>query len=443
MNRILVVEDEDVIRKAVQRLLERHNYEVGTAASVSEAIAETLSSFDLILADLRLPGAEGTDLIREAGSVPVVIMTSHASVRSAVESMKLGAIDYVSKPFDHDELLLVIERSLRHNRLYAQNVAMKQDLNRLFPHDEIISSCPRMQQIIDQVSSPDNGDEHVFLYGERGTGKELLARLSHDSSARSVAPMVFADLPIYDLEMLEQVLLGGAWATDANAATPRQGFVQSANGGTLVIRNIDLLSLDTQQKLHDILTLKQQGPLSRSNRKKRGAVNVRVIALNMTDPNKAIEEGLLDPDLAGLFSNNQLEVPPLRARREDLESMARHYLNIFARRYRRRSIRLSAQALHAVQAYNWPGNVTELKSVMERGALLCDADEITAANLGLGVSDGNDVHHSSRDLNLDGYFRYFVLRHQQSLSETELAQRLGISRKALWERRQKMDLPRP
>lgn len=441
MNRILVVEDEDVIRKALQRLLERNNYEVVAVGSVPEAVDESPDSFDLILADLRLPGAEGTDLIDLALSVPVIIMTSHASVRSAVDSMRLGAIDYISKPFDHDELLLVIERSLRHNRLYAQNSAMRQDLLRLFPHDEIATQSPVMQSVIRSLTEVNPNDRFIYLHGERGCGKELLARMAHDNSERATAPLVIADLPMFAPDALDAVLLGGDLAGELAIPVPRMGLVQSAHNGTLIIRNLALLSKETQLKLYAIFA-EPHSPATLSSHKHR-SVNVRIMALETLPPETAREQRLLIPELADLLPAMTCAVPALRERPEDIDTLASHYLGIYSRRHRNRTITLSPEALDAIKAYDWPGNVTELKNALERAVLSCFGNAISADQLGIGVVDETPTLLSSRDLSLDGYFRYFVLRHQQSLSETDLAQRLGISRKALWERRQRMNLPRP
>ena len=208
MNRVLVVEDEDVIRKQLSLLLERNNYQVTGASTVEEALANKPEAFDLILADIRLPGAAGTDIIQHSEQVPVIVMTSYASVRSAVDSMKLGAVDYISKPFDHDELLMVIERSLRENRMSSQNAAMRRDLARVYPHDDISTENDTMQATIDGLSALHENDRFVLLYGERGTGKELLARMCHERSSRSTGPLVFADLPIYPSTELETVLFG-------------------------------------------------------------------------------------------------------------------------------------------------------------------------------------------------------------------------------------------
>ncbi|MBX2826219.1 MAG: sigma-54 dependent transcriptional regulator [Gammaproteobacteria bacterium] len=438
MNRLLVVEDEDVIRKALLRLLERNNYDVTGVASVAEAIDASLQSFDLILADLRLPGEEGTALIEHTQTVPVLIMTSHASVRSAVESMRLGAIDYISKPFDHDELLLVIERSLRHNRLSAQNNAMKQDLLRLFPHDEIFTQSDDLQHIIEELTQLPPTERFVYLHGERGCGKELLARMVHDHSDRASAPLVIGDLPMFDPATLEAVLLGSDSDQQPNPAVPRMGLVQSAHNGTLMLRNLTLLPQSTQVKLQSLL---QQHKLAHAGRhSQQRPVDIRVIALESEAPDDNIKKGLLLPELADLLTTRTYAVPALRQRREDIESLVHHYLGIYLRRHRTHSIRVSDRAMHALKAYDWPGNITELKNALERAALSCNGDEITPEQLGIGVLDQDG---GNNDLSLDGYFRYFVLSHQHTMSETDLAQRLGISRTALWERRQRMDLPRP
>ncbi len=432
MSRLLLVEDEPVIRKAIQKLLERHHFEVTAVGTVDEATSVNVATYDLILADLRLPGAEGTELIALAKPVPVVIMTSHASVRSAVDSMKLGAIDYISKPFDHDELLLVINRSLKHNRLHAQNMAMKQDLLRVFPHDELTTANASMLAIVDQLTSIPDASAHCFLVGEIGTGKELLARLAHDQGPRNDGPLVVADLPTVPTGERDSLLLGGRWSGKPTDAAPRAGLVQSAQGGTLVIRNLECLRMDTQEKFAALLASER-------------TFNVHVIVLSTQPLKQLLDNGQLHENLATAFESRELAVPPLRERTEDLEPLAQHYLKLFVQRYRQHTIGLSSDAIHAIHAYHWPGNVRELKSMLERAALLCDQDMISPAHLGFDVAgDANspDSEAHTRSLSLDGYFRYFVLRHQNQLSETEIAQRLGISRKALWERRQKMELPR-
>ena len=421
MNRVLVVEDEDVIRKQLSLLLERNNYRVTGVSTVEDAMDINPQAFDLILADIRLPGAAGTEIIRHSEQVPVIMMTSYASVRSAVDSMKLGAVDYISKPFDHDELLMVIERSLRENRMSAQNAAMRRDLARVYPHDDISTQSETMQATIDGLSALHEHDRFVLMYGERGTGKELLARMCHERSAQSSGPLVFADMPVYPPAELETVLFGN---NDSGAT--QSGLLQSASGGTLVLHGTELLTAELQLRFVELA----------SAHSKQLSLNNRVIALTARPP----EVNGFSADFVGLFSHS-FPVLPLRERREDIHDLSERYLRQFVNRYRKRRINLSQEARNALAAYQWPGNITELKSVIERAVLLVETDEIKPVHLGIGVTDGK-AYHAQLDLSLDAYFRYFVLSFQDQLTETELASKLGISRKALWERRQKMALPR-
>lgn len=429
MNRVLVVEDEDVIRKQLSVLLTRNNYHVTGVATVEEALACQPQGFDLILADIRLPGAAGTEIIQHSDQVPVIVMTSYASVRSAVESMKLGAVNYISKPFDHDELLLVLDRSLRENRMSAQNAAMRRDLARIYPHEDITTDHEAMQATIEGISNLHDNDCFVMLYGERGTGKELLARLCHERSTRSSGPLVFADLPAHPQAEINSLLFGGHEGAPHNGRI-QSGLAQSANGGTLVLRSAELLSAETQSRF-----VVGAGAAAQQQQ-----LNTRVIALTGALPDPAARDCQFSAPFVELFSRS-FPVLPLRERREDIKYLTQRYLRQFANRYRKRRIALSEEAQHALAAYQWPGNINELKSVIERAVLLAETDEIKPVHLGIGVFNGLACH-APLDLSLDAYFRYFVLSFQDQLTETELASKLGISRKALWERRQKMDLPR-
>ena len=428
MNKVLLLEDEDIIRKQLTLLLERNNYEVVGTSSVEEAVTFYPESFDVILADIRLPGRDGNQILDFAEQVPVIMMTSYASVRSAVESMKLGATDYISKPFDHDELLLTIDRSLRENRLSVQNAAMRRDLNRLYPQIEVDSLNPVMQETIAAIKNISPDDLFVYLQGERGSGKEMLARLCHSHSERNRGPLVFADLPMYESSEIEQLLFG----SNQDTHRPSSGLLQAAHGGTLVVRTISALPIEKQLFLATQLV---------GAKNRRSAPNVRLIVLAMDSPGTAVKENLLHPELAELFGDCVFPSLPLRERRDDIGPISASYVRLFVKRYRKRRIVLSLEARNALQAYQWPGNINELKSVIERAVLMVDSEEIKPVHLGINVID-EEAAHSGLDLSLDAYFRYFVLSFEDKLSETELASKLGISRKALWERRQKMDLPR-
>jgi len=431
MSRILIIEDEEVIVKALTRLLERNRYEVTSANSVEEALTLEPRGFDLVLADLRLPGVLGTEIIVHADPVPVVIMTSHASVRSAVDAMRAGAIDYVAKPFDHDELLLVIERSLSQNRLQAQNNALLMDMRRLLPAPAILS-CTEIGQVHEKIQTQFHQQRFLFIAGERGVGREWLARLLHWHGERQNGPFVIADTPLLRQEPMEQLLLGGHSGVD------RHGMLQAAQGGTLVIRQPSLLAADVQEKL--AATLSRRG----LNNPRDGRVfNVQVILVSDTSLTELQTTGQMVEALAALFTDCCIELKPLREQHQQLHPLLQALILHHSKRHNVDACELDPSAVAAVQAYRWDGNAQELDRSIERAVLAAQGRTIAASDLGLGVTASNASDVSSRDLSLDEYFRYFVLRHQGSCSETELASRLGISRKALWERRQKIGLLRP
>ncbi len=437
MTSILIIEDEEIIRKQLTRLLERNNFTVSSVATIESAAEVDPDSHDVILADIRLPGAPGTAILQQVQHAPVIIMTSHASVRSAVDSMRLGAVDYISKPFDHDELLLVIQRSLRENRLSAQNAAMRVDLHRLAPGIDMQTRTPVLTEITDQLENLDPQVQFIYLEGERGSSREVLARFIHGSSSRVNGPLVIADLPLYEPSELDRLLFGSGSAETSAANEHPFGVLRAAHTGTLVLRGVVELPLDIQQRICDWVDNSNTGVARNAGRN----LDVRLIALDVIGIEQALNENRLSPSFAELFSDHAFRIPPLRERTEDIRELAQQFLAQFLRRYRKRSITLSPQALNALHAYHWPGNANELKSVIERAVLSVDADKIEPVHLGLSIVEG-EVANIPLDLSLDGYFRYFVLNHQNDLSETELARKLGISRKALWERRQKMDLPR-
>jgi len=424
MSSILIIEDEEVILKALKRLLERNGYTVDTAMTIQAALEKQPQSFDLILADLRLPGGEGTDIIPAAGKVPVVIMTSHASVRSAVSAMREGAIDYIAKPFDHDELIMVIERSLLQNRLLTLNNSLKQDLRRLLPTKVVINtSC--MQSVLTEIGELRDHQRHLFLHGEHGTEKELLARALHHQSDRKDAQLIVADLPGLDPATAEAALFSDS-----------DSLISSAINGTLVLRHPHFLPPQLQTRLLDCLS--SQSALGEGGGRQ---LNIRTICISNLDLNTLVQaHGFLAP-LAELFSENTFAVPPLRDFRSDLPLLAEHYLSYYKVQYGKDQLNYTGAALAAIRAYHWPGNIDELKVVVERATLIADANEIQAQDLGLAIA-GDAEGSGQRRMSLDDYFRYAVLQYQPSLSETELAQTLGISRKALWERRQKMQLLR-
>jgi len=456
VTRILVVEDEAVIRSALRRLLERHGYEVMESASMEQARdLEDLPGTDLIIADLRLPGAPGTDAIHLLDGVPVLIMTSFASVRSAVESMKQGAVDYVAKPFSHDEMLMSVERILGENRIRRQNRALKSDLARAYPVAGMVGSSSAMQEVFARVDKVAPTDATVLIVGESGTGKELVARALHERSDRKGAPMITMNCAAIPSSLMESDLFGHEKGAFTGAVGAKEGVIETADGGTLFLDEIGELPLEVQARLLRVL---EDGEIRRVGAARTKRVDVRLLAATHRDVPKMVTESAFREDLYFRLRVMEIHLPPLRERDGDIHELAEVLLAKSCERLHKPPLTLDAAALAAMQAYPWPGNVRELEHAIERAVILCDGELIGPDLLALDAPRGPSAgsastaadaprttlagNNAGTDLSLEEYFKAFVQEHQGEMTETQLAQRLGISRKALWERRQRLGIPK-
>lgn len=440
MPRILIIEDEAVIRASLQRLLERNSYEVAAAGSLPEAERNfQLNDFDLIIADLRLPGPPGTDVLKLVDGVPVLIMTSYASVRSAVEAIRLGAIDYIAKPFDHDELLLTLERVLKQNSLERQNQALKSDLSRRYPVGGMIGNSPAMQEVFERIRRVAPTDTTVLILGESGTGKELVARAVHEQSPRKQAPLIAVNCAAIPENLIESELFGHEKGAFTGAVDTHRGLVEAAHCGTLFLDEIGELPAEAQARLLRVL---QEGEIRRVGSTQSRRVDVRLIAATHRDLKRLVEDGEFRSDLYFRLHVMEVKLPPLRERGDDIYQLAERLLERTCKRLNRPPMHFSAEALQSLQLYRWPGNVREMENIIERSVILADSDTISSGMLGLKTGDdAAPGHEQHANLSLDDYFIQFVQEHQH-LTETELARQLGISRKTLWERRQKLGIPR-
>ena len=460
MSHILIVEDEAVIRNALRRLLERNGYQISEAGAVQDAIDSfKLGDFDLIITDLRLPGAPGTDIIPQADGVPVLVMTSYASLKSAVESMKMGAVDYIAKPFDHDEMLMSVERILKEKALERENHALKSQLNRDYPLSGMIGECESMQVLFKNIQKVAPTDSTVLVLGESGTGKELVARAVHDQSQRHDGPLISVNCAAIPETLIESELFGHEKGAFTGANANRKGLVEAADGGTLFLDEIGELPLEAQARL---LRLLQEKEVRRVGSVQSKTVDVRLVAATHRNLKYLAKEGRFREDLYYRLHVVELKLPPLRERGKDVEKLAQELLARTTRRMAKQEMSFSKEALDAIKKYSWPGNVRELENAIERAVILCDGQIIMPDLMALDLhsepeyqldddvtlprpsnrSNLEDVEDPAEDLSLEDYFQRFVLEHQEQMTETELAQKLGISRKCLWERRQRLGIPR-
>jgi len=464
MPHILIVEDETIIRSALRRLLERNQYQVSEAGSVQEAQERfTIPSFDLIVSDLRLPGAPGTELIRLGEGRPVLIMTSYASLRSAVDSMKMGAVDYIAKPFDHDEMLQAVARILRERNVPpaagepAKVSSRGMEKPAANPNGEIgiIGSCAPMQDLYGKIRKVAPTDSNVLVQGESGTGKELVARALHNLSRRAKATMISVNCAAIPETLIESELFGHEKGAFTGASAGRAGLVEAADGGTLFLDEIGELPLEAQARLLRVL---QEGEIRRVGSVQSQKVDVRLIAATHRDLKSLAKVGQFREDLYYRLHVIALKLPPLRERGSDVLEIANVFLARQSKRLGREGLRFGPDAESAIRHYGWPGNVRELENAVERAVILSENSQISADLLGIDIELGSldededfsglvsvtpsANHEPTEDLSLEDYFQHFVLEHQDHMTETELARKLGVSRKCLWERRQRLGIPR-
>ncbi len=457
MSRILIVEDEEIIRSALKKVLLRQQFEVAEAGSVGEALALNPASFDLVISDLRLPDAPGTELLTQSGDTPVMIMTSYASMRSAVDAMKQGAVDYIAKPFDHEEMLNTVRRVLGQR---AAVTCKKQAQEPAGTGDEgfsgMIGESAPMRALYGKLRKVAPTDASVLIWGETGTGKELIASALHSHSPRAMRAMISVNCAAIPENLIEAELFGHQKGAFTGADQAREGLIAAADGGTLFLDEIGELPLEAQARLLRVL---QEGEVRAIGSVTPRKVDVRLLAATHRDLRQMCDEHRFREDLFFRINVVQLNLPPLRERGDDILLIAQQLLARYCQKMGKPTLRLSTAAKQAVEQYPWPGNVRELDNVIQRAVILCDANgELDAGHLDLHPAahtslsaessqtqsaTASNKNPAAKESSLDDYFVRFVLEHQAGLSETDLAQRLGISRKNLWERRQKLDIPRP
>lgn len=459
MDKILIVEDEKVIRNALERLLVRNGYQVEAAGSVDEAEALGLDSFNMIISDLRLPGRQGTDLISLAPGVPVLIMTSYSSLKSAVDAMRQGAVDYIAKPFNHDEMLSAVARIIQEKgaslkdrpQPHAGQDAASVSVGTVDHAPAIIGSCDAMQHLFNQIQKVAPTDTTVLILGESGTGKELVAKEIHQRSPRKNGPLISVNCAAIPDTLIESELFGHEKGAFTGATARREGLVEAANGGTLFLDEIGELPMEAQARL---LRLLQEKEVRRVGAVSVFKVNVRVIAATHRNLKVLSELGQFRQDLYYRLNVVSLRLPPLRERQGDILALARFFLARYCEKMGQTPKHFSAGSERLIQTYSWPGNVRELENAIERAVILSDSDLITERELDIEVAPvpiavpqqvqvpALEDETGDFEESLEDYFHRFVLENQENMTETELAQKLGISRKNLWERRKRFNLPR-
>jgi two-component system response regulator AtoC len=372
MARILVCDDQEMMRDSLASTLAREGHEV-TAASDGTVALQRLSAarFDLLITDLKMPRMTGIELLGEAKKLrpemPVIMMTAFATVQTAVEAMKLGAYDYIQKPFDGDEIKILVDRTLEHNRLIKENAALRSIAESALAPRPLIGSGVGMEEIRKKIELVAKKNATILIRGESGTGKELVARAIHLESDRKERPFLAVNCAALSENLLESELFGHEKGAFTGADKLRRGRFELADGGTLLLDEISEIAATLQAKLLRVL---QESQFERVGSSMTQQIDVRVIATTNRDLEKEVEAGKFRQDLFYRLNVVPIELPPLRDRADDVPELCRHFLHLIAKREKAAFRHIEPEAVRLLQKYPWPGNVRELQNIVERASVL-------------------------------------------------------------------------
>jgi two-component system NtrC family response regulator len=442
---LLVLDDERRMVDIVSMVLRRDGHEVTACTDPEDALAQLNDApFDLLITDLRMPGADGLEVLKRARAahpeLPVILMTAHASVETAIEAMKEGAVDYVEKPFNNDELKALVHRALDQGRLERENRYLRGELKSRYSLDQIVAESPPMLDVLALVRRSAGAPSTVLITGESGTGKELIARAIHYESERVGGAFVAANCKAFSEGVLESELFGHEKGAFTGAHRARAGLFEEANGGTLFLDEIGEVSADFQAKLLRVLQEKQVRRVGGSGNR---PVDARLVVATNRDLRAEVAAGRFREDLFFRLAVIPIHLPPLRERAEDVMPLARHFLAKWNEELSRSVVGWSDEVERYLTAHSWPGNVRELENTLERGIALARGEKIEMDDLlldpqsagapssesGAAASDAQNLHdflESAAEERIRGVLA------ETGGKRVEAARRLGIDRTTLY-----------
>src|SRR3954463_12409990 len=390
MGRILVVDDHDSLRKGLVRALNNAGHDVEEAANGTSAIERLQDNqFDVVLTDLRMGGADGMDVLRTTRSIQpsaaVILMTAFGSIHTAVEAMKIGAFDFVQKPFEIEEMELKIEKALELRHLKYQVDSLRHTQQDIYDFDRIVGASGALQQVLTIVKKVARSNSTVLIRGETGTGKELIAGSIHHNSLRANRAFVKVNCAALQENLLESELFGHEKGAFTSADKQRIGRFEQADGGTLFLDEVGDMSPNTQAK---ILRVLQEHEFERLGGTRTMKVDVRIIAATNRDLSAMVKAGQFREDLYYRLNVVAIEMPPLRERKEDVAALAGFFIRRFAGELKKKVQGVEPEALKLLMRYHWPGNIRELENAIERAMLLADGAQISTEDLRLGETGG-------------------------------------------------------
>lgn len=439
--RLLIVEDEETLSGSLERVFSREGYEVETVGSAEAALKRLeATSYDVMLTDIILPGMDGIELLGKVrDKFPdqiMIVMTAYATLDTAIGALRAGAYDYVTKPVIHEEVKRIVRNALRERALRAENLLLKRQIEERYDFEKIVGQSPAISAILGEVKKIAGSRSNVLLLGETGTGKELFARAIHFNSARRDNPFIPINCSAIPENLLESELFGYAKGAFTGATSSKRGLFEEADGGTVFLDEIGDLTQQLQSKLLRVIDDREIRPLGGIQSKK---VDIRFITATNRDITKAVAEGVFREDLYYRINVITLRLPALRERKEDILLLARHFLEKYSQDIGKPVQFVSEEAQHLLLEYSWPGNVRELQNIIERAVLITESNTIFPEHFPEGLKAANPFLSEAFDraLSIEDYTKQFILRFQQSHNEQELAGMLGITRKALWEKRKR------
>jgi DNA-binding NtrC family response regulator len=434
MTNILVVDDEEPFRRLLKNELARKGYGVEVAADGAAALALLRdSAFDAVLLDVVMPGMDGLSLMRkmkEDPSVPpIIVLTGRATVETAVEAMKNGAYDYLTKPYKLDELIIVVDRACEYGRLSIKSKLLEQELVRKGSPFEFIGTSRQLKEVFALIRKVAPTDSPVFIQGESGTGKELVANTVWHFSARKEAPFVALNCASLSENLIESEIFGHEKGAFTNAYQLKRGLVEVADKGTLFLDEIGEMPAGLQAKL---LRFLDSGEFRRVGGNKAMNVDVRLIAATNKDLAGMIKKGVFREDLYYRLNVINIVLPPLRERKEDIPELARHFLAKYAKKLSKTIAEISPDARELLAGYHWPGNVRELENVIERAVILCESETLDAGDL--SIPSPAIVAELGTNPSLEEMEKNYILRvlKEANGNQSKASQLLGIDRKTLY-----------
>lgn len=443
MEKILVVDDEKSILDLLSVVLRKEGYSVLTSLSATQALdIINKEDLDLVLTDIKLPQMSGMNILRhtkeQKPDIPVVMITAYGTIKQAVEAFKEGAIDYVVKPFDMEELKIIVSQGLEKRRLKQENTLLKQEFKEKYSYANMVGKSKNMQDIYNLIEKISSSDTTVLISGESGTGKEIAARAIHVHSHRKDRSFVSLNCGALPENLLESELFGHMRGSFTGAVATKKGMFEVAEKGTLFLDEVGEMSPLTQVKL---LRTLQERKIRRVGGTEEIAVDVRIIAATNQDLKKLIEQGRFRDDLFYRLHVISFEMPPLRNRKDDIPILANHFLNKYCEKQSKSSKRFAPEVINIFETYPWPGNVRELENMVERIVAIEDRETITKKSLpdellapqqekepGIDLSSGFDLNKTVDDVT-KAYVKQALLVSDGRLKDTAVL--LGVNYRSL------------